>query len=82
MTLGHVIWGRTSSDLDRTRDHEWVHVKQYERWGPFFIPAYFFSSFWAWRKGQHPYLDNFFEVEAYEADRVRAMQNSSDEPLV
>jgi hypothetical protein len=42
-----------------------VHVRQYERWGPLFIPAYFAASGWAWWKGGHAYLDNPFEVEAY-----------------
>ena len=26
MTLGHTVLGRTAGDLDRTRDHERVHV--------------------------------------------------------
>lgn len=65
ITLGHVVVGATKSDLDRTRMHERVHVRQYERWGPLFIPAYLFASFWAWLRGGSPYFDNPFEVEAY-----------------
>lgn len=66
ITLGHVVVGTTQDELDRTRIHERVHVRQYERWGPLFIPAYLFASFWIWaRKSGHPYLDNPFEVEAY-----------------
>ena len=65
LTLGHVILGQDRYCLDRARDHEHVHVRQYERWGPFFLPAYFLSSFLAWRRGQHFYLDNHFEREAY-----------------
>ena len=49
----------------RARDHEHVHVRQYERWGPFMLPAYFLSSFLAWRRGGDYYLDNRFEREAY-----------------
>src|SRR5881392_3399469 len=44
ITFGHVVLGRTADDLDWTRDHERVHVRQYERWGPFFIPAYVLCS--------------------------------------
>ena len=33
--------------------------------GPFFLPAYFVSSYLAWRRGEHFYLDNRFEREAY-----------------
>ncbi|MDQ3331456.1 MAG: hypothetical protein M3552_12510 [Planctomycetota bacterium] len=67
MTLGHVILGVDERCLFRSRDHEHVHVRQYERWGPFFLPAYFAASAIAWCRGQHPYLDNHFEREAYGA---------------
>src|SRR5579872_6543016 len=40
MTLGHVVLGQTADILETTRDHARVHVEQYERWGPFFLPAY------------------------------------------
>lgn len=66
MTLGHVVWGRNSACLEQSRDHEHVHVRQYERWGPFFLPAYLLASLIAWRRGLDPYLDNRFEVEAYD----------------
>ncbi|QEL19020.1 hypothetical protein [Limnoglobus roseus] len=65
LTLGHVVLGQDRECLDKSRDHEHVHVRQYERWGPFFLPAYFFASFLAWRRGQDPYFDNRFEREAY-----------------
>lgn len=66
MTLGHTILGRTIEALDQTRNHEHVHVRQYERWGPFFLPAYVLCSCVLWMRGQNPYLDNPFEVEAYD----------------
>lgn len=66
MTLGHTVIACGQAELDRTRDHEFVHVQQYERWGFFFIPAYLFSSLWLWLRGKHPYWDNPFEREAYE----------------
>ena len=72
MTLGHTIIGQTEDALAITRDHEHVHVKQYERWGPLFIPAYLFASFWAWRCGGDHYRDNLFEKEAFEKTEYRA----------
>jgi hypothetical protein len=65
LCLGHVILGQDRGCLDYSRDHEHVHVKQYERWGPFMLPTYFLSSFLAWRRGDHFYFDNRFEKEAY-----------------
>jgi hypothetical protein len=65
MTLGHVVIARDSDLLLTTRAHERVHVRQSERWGPFFIPAYIFCSFWAWITGRRPYKDNFFERQAF-----------------
>ena len=65
MTLGHTILGQTPQMLREARDHEHVHVNQYERWGPFFLPAYLGSSFILWMRGREFYLENPFEVEAY-----------------
>ena len=70
MTLGHCVLGRTPSDLDRSRRHELVHVAQYERWGPLFVPAYLVCSVWLWLRGRDSYRDNPFEVEAYAAEDV------------
>ena len=64
MTLGHVILGRDTHCLDSCRDHEQAHVRQVERWGPIFIPAYLAASAWAWWRGDHYYLDNRFERDA------------------
>lgn len=66
MTLGHVILGQDRWCLDWTRNHEHVHVRQYMRWGPFFLPAYALSSFVCWCRGQNPYFDNWFEKPAFE----------------
>ena len=65
MTLGHVVLGRSQDDLEWSREHELVHVRQYERWGPFFIPAYLLCSAVQWMRGKNAYLDNPFEREAY-----------------
>lgn len=66
MTLGHVVIGRDPLLLDLTRSHERVHVRQAERWGPFFFPAYVLASLIMLLRGRRPYLDNPFEREAYE----------------
>ena len=39
ITFGHTVLARTQADLDTSRSHERIHVRQYERWGLFFIPA-------------------------------------------
>jgi hypothetical protein len=67
MTLGHVIIGRDVPCLDSCRAHELAHVRQAERWGPAFIPAYLAASVWAWWRGRHYYLDNWFEIDARRA---------------
>jgi hypothetical protein len=51
--------------LDFCRSHELVHVRQYERWGVLFIPAYLLCSLVLWLTGRDPYRDNPFEREAY-----------------
>jgi hypothetical protein len=66
VTLGHVVLAQNHQCLDRCRPHERVHVKQYETWGPFFIPAYLIYSLIAMIRGRDPYRDNPFEREAYE----------------
>lgn len=68
ITLGHTILGQTDASLDISRNHETVHVKQYERWGPFFLPAYYLSSIYIWLSGRQFYRDNPFEREAYDVD--------------
>lgn len=65
MTLGHTVLGRTTAELEFCRSHELVHVRQYERWGPFFLPAYLLASLWLWLAGRDPYRENPFEIEAY-----------------
>ncbi|MFT5522331.1 MAG: hypothetical protein ACI9G1_001658 [Pirellulaceae bacterium] len=68
LTLGHTILGQTDASLDISRKHEAVHVAQYERWGPFMLPAYFLSSIFVWQMGRRYYRDNPFEREAYDVD--------------
>jgi len=68
MTLGHTVLGATAAALDITRDHELVHVRQCERWGPLFLPAYLACSLVLWVARRDPYYDNPFEREAYRHD--------------
>ncbi len=65
MTLGHTILGRTAAALDMARPHELIHIRQYERWGPLFVPAYLLCSLVIRLRGKDAYRDNPFEREAY-----------------
>src|ERR1051325_2393566 len=58
MTLGHVVIGANRLALDSTRSHERVHVRQAERWGPLFVPAYLIASAIVWMRGGAAYRDN------------------------
>ena len=70
LTLGHVVIARDERALETTRGHERVHVRQYERWGPFFLPAYGLASAWAAITGGHYYYDNIFEREAVREEEL------------
>ncbi len=65
ITLGHVVLAVNSSAMQQLRAHERVHVQQYERWGPFFGPAYVLESLWQALHGRDAYRANRFEQEAY-----------------
>lgn len=63
ITLGHVIL--CVDELDpHTLEHELVHVRQYERWGPVFFLAYPLASLVAVARGGAGYRDNRFEIQA------------------
>jgi hypothetical protein len=64
ITFGHVIVGVDRAELKRSRAHEQVHVRQYERWGILFFPLYLGSSLGQLLRGRRPYRDNRFEREA------------------
>ena len=66
MTLGHVILATDCGCLDAAREHEHVHVRQYETWGPLFLPAYAASSLWQLLRGRRCYRDNWFERQAFD----------------
>lgn len=65
-TFGHVILGRCPRHLDACRPHQLIHVKQYECWGPLFVPTYIMCWFVLWCVGKRPYYDNPFEREAFD----------------
>lgn len=71
LTLGHVVVARDAECHERTRIHERVHVRQVERWGIFFIPAYFLCSIWLILRGRNPYRENPFEREAFRLEAER-----------
>ena len=72
MTLGHVVLGRDGQALAATRAHERAHVRQCERWGPVFLPAYALASLAALLRGRHPYHDNAFERAACREEEAAA----------
>ena len=82
MTLGHTIIGQNEKGLATARDHEQVHVRQNERWGPFFLPAYLGCSAALWLLKKDFYRGNPFEVEAYRiadpSNPKRNFDNSSE----
>ena len=71
MALGHVVLAMSARDMEECRAHERVHVRQCERWGVFFLPAYLGASLWAWMRGRDPYRDNPFEREAFTVSEGR-----------
>lgn len=68
ITLGHAVLARDKETLRLTRSHERVHVRQYERWGIVFVPAYLLVSACLYLQGKNGYRDNPFEKQAYAAD--------------
>jgi len=66
VTFGHTVLARNQRALEECRKHELVHVRQYERWGPLFVPAYLLCWLVLWLRGKNPYLDNPFERQAYD----------------
>ena len=65
LTLGHTVLGQTDAALDTSHEHELVHVRQFERWGPLMGPAYLLTSLVLWLRGKDAYRDNPFERQAF-----------------
>jgi hypothetical protein len=69
MTMGHTVLGVDLRLLEKTRRHERVHVRQFERWGFLMGPAYVLASVYLFLRGRDFYRDNPFEVEAYRVEK-------------
>jgi hypothetical protein len=61
--LGRYVFCRERID-DRILAHECEHIRQWRRFGPFYLPLYFGSSALAFARRRHPYDANTFEVAA------------------
>jgi hypothetical protein len=64
ITFGHVVLSVRDPIPDDVLRHELEHVRQYEIWGPFFVPLYWLTSLAAIVRGRHFYRDNPFEAAA------------------
>ncbi len=63
ITFGHVVLSVDRLD-HATIAHELIHVRQYERWGPFMVPAYLVAALWNLVAGRSAYSENVFELAA------------------
>ena len=66
ITMGHIVLAQNQETMDRAWRHELIHVRQVERWGPFFIPLYLLLSLIAKFRGLDAYRDNPFERVAFD----------------
>ncbi|MFT3664972.1 signal peptide prediction [Piscinibacter sp.] len=64
ITLGQVIVGVSTAELDRLRLHEHVHVRQYLWFGPLFFVAYPLAGLVAALRGRGAHAGNAFERHA------------------
>lgn len=76
ITFGHVVLCVDDVD-ERLLDHEMIHVAQYERWGPLFVPAYLVASLVTRLRGRRPYIDNPFEVAARASSEAGPQRSSA-----
>ncbi len=77
ITFGHIILGLNHTVLATHRLHEHAHVRQYERWGMFFLLLYVLSSLMQLLRGRDPHNRNYFEREAYRhAEAATAMADT------
>lgn len=77
--MGHVILARDEEGLARSRRHERVHVRQFERWGPLLLPAYVLAGCLVHFRGGHWYLDNPFEQQAFTGADERLPRSADEE---
>ncbi len=70
LTLGHVVLNQDDMARRLYRQHELVHVRQAELWGPLFVPMYLALAWRTWRRTGHGYWDHPWEVEAREISGI------------
>jgi hypothetical protein len=76
-TLGRYVFSRDPVG-DELLAHECEHIRQWRRFGPFYLALYFGSSALVSLRGGRPYWDNPFEAAARRrADRDVAARRSS-----
>lgn len=77
--LGRYVLSRDPLSPDMLA-HEFEHIRQWERFGPFYLPIYFGWSAVAALRGKRAYWDNGFELAACKrAERELAAGASEDE---
>lgn len=64
ITFGHIVIACSAQEQATHREHERVHVAQYELWGALFLLAYPLESLYQLLSGRKPYQDNRFETAA------------------
>ena len=64
VALGRVILAPDAATLRQHLRHEWVHVRQFMRWGALFPALYFLELLRQVSCGKDAYLYNRFECEA------------------
>jgi hypothetical protein len=75
-TLGRYVFAREAVPADILA-HECEHVRQWQRFGPLFLPLYFAASAVALGRGNDGYGDNRFEAAARaRAERDTEARNS------
>ena len=79
-TVGCYIFARERVSVEILA-HECEHIRQWERFGPFFLMVYLGSSAMAFLRGRRPYWDNRFEAAARSrADREMAALRDAGQP--
>lgn len=76
ITLGHVVLAVDELE-PAIVDHEAVHVRQFQKWGPLMFVLYPLASLGAALTGGHYYRDNMFERQARREKSPRAGGGSS-----
>jgi hypothetical protein len=78
-TLGHFVFARGPMPPEILA-HEVEHIRQWSRFGPFYLPLYFAASVLAWLRGRQPYWDNRFEAAARRRaeDRAATPRDAAD----